>query len=169
VQINVEEAHLLARRLVVDAEEAHVGMPRVEVLDLNKDEREQLLVNLERDLHDVVEREVLPDGLRINAVVPLHPQVGVVRGVVSVNLDRTPPPLGGSRQIAASSLLLELRKHLDVLLASLPALLEQRIDEALNVLRRAAHARRGAVRGPRTPSEKGRDLRVSEASAKTTS
>ena len=61
MEVEVEEALLLLRLDVNDAEEAHRGVPRVELVDLDELQAQQLLVDLERRLYDVVQGKVGPD------------------------------------------------------------------------------------------------------------
>ena len=68
MEVEVEEALLLLRLDVNDAEEAHRGVPRVELVDLDELEPEQLLVDLERRLYDVVQGKIGAYRLVVDAL-----------------------------------------------------------------------------------------------------
>ena len=72
MEVEVEEALLLLRLDVNDAEEAHRGVPRVELVDLDELEPEQLLVDLERRLYDVIQRKVGAYCFVIHAILFLQ-------------------------------------------------------------------------------------------------
>ena len=68
MEVEVEEALLLLRFHVDNAEQAHRGVPRVELVDLDEFQAEQLLVDLERRLYDVVQGKVGAYGLVVDAL-----------------------------------------------------------------------------------------------------
>ena len=68
MEVEVEEALLLLRLDVDNAEQAHRGVPRVELVDLDKLQAQQFLVDLERRLYDVVQGKVGAYGLVVDAL-----------------------------------------------------------------------------------------------------
>ena len=58
VQVEVEMAHAMPFGCVVHDKQAHVRVPRVEIVDLGELEREELLVDLHRCVDDVVQGKV---------------------------------------------------------------------------------------------------------------